>query len=186
MTSAKLELAAPEGFETPRDYVEKHLAPVAAELHRLVNEFLEPGSTSSEECSVDMAPSGEATHKWWMVDTVINERPKHVMFDGREYFAIPKESLRGKRLKVQMNATVFVKNGGSALFRLIRGDGDVVKESEFSASSSEPATITRILPFGEGPGCVTPHWQSYIMQARKLEKHSLPVCRRFSLSFTLI
>ena len=186
MTAAKLELADPHEFDTARDYIEKHLAPTAAELHRLVNEFLDPGSTSSEECSVDMAPSGEAPHKWWVVDTVINKQPKSVLFDGREYFSIPKESLRGKRLKVQMNATVFVKHGGSALFRLIRGDGDVVKDSEFSASSSEPAIISRILPFGEGSGCVTPHWQSYIMQARKLEKHSLPVCRRFSLSFTLI
>lgn len=186
MTSLRLELDNPGAYETPRDYIEKHLAPVATELHRLVNEFLAPGSTSSEEYSVDMGPSGTGTESWWAIDKVLKPEPKSVLFDGREYFAIPKETLRAKQLKVQLTATVFVKNGGSASFRLLRGDGVAIHASEFTATSGEPVTVTRILPFGEGDGCVTPHWQAYIMQAKRLDKHSMPVCRRFSLSFIYI
>ena len=117
------------------------------------------------------------------IDKPIATLTKSVMFDGREYFSIPKETLRSKRLKVQLSASCYVKNGGAASFRLVRGDGSPLPESEFLVTGSEPFLVTRVLPFGEGPGCVTPHWQAYTMQAKRLEKYSLPVCRRFSLCF---
>lgn len=186
MTGLRLELANPNAFESPREYIEQHVAPVATELHRLVNEFLAPGSTSSEEISVDMVPSGDGTSAYWTVEQPLRITPKSVMFDGRDYFTFSKDVLRAKQLKVQLTATCYVKNGGGASFRLLRGDGSSLPASEFSVHSSDPVTVTRVLPFGEGEGCVTPHWQAYVMQARRLEKHSLPVCRRFSLSFLLI
>lgn len=186
MTGLRLNLANPDGYETAHEYIENHLAPVATELHRLVNEFLAPGSTSTEECSVDMVPSGSGTDTWWPLDKLLLQGAKSIFFDGREYFAIPKETLRAKQLKVQLTATCYVRNGGSASFRLIRGDGTAVNDSLFVVNASDATSFTRVLPFGEGDGCVTPHWQAYIMQAKRLEKHSLPVCRRFSLSFILI
>lgn len=185
MTGLRLELDNPNTYESPRDYIEKHLAPVATELHRLVNEFLAPGSTSSEELAVDMVPGQDCTD-FAMLSKPLRQAPKTVIFDGRSYFTIPKETLRAKRLKVQLVATVYVKNSGSATFRLIRGDGSPLPASEFTATSSDPVTVTRVLPFGETDGCVTPHCQSYIMQAKRLNTGVIPVCRRFSLSFIYI
>lgn len=186
MTSLRLELADPSGFETPNDYIEQHLAPLATELHRLCNEFLAPGSTSSEEHAVDMVPSGEGTGAYWALDTHLGDAAKSCLFDGREYFAVPKALLREKQLKVQLTATCYVKHGGAAMFRLLRGDGEALPTSEFYVESPEPITVTRTLSFGEGKECVTPHYMLYSMQARRLAKQTLPVCRRFSMSFILI
>lgn len=183
--SARLDLADPRGFDTPRDYIEKHLAPVATELQRLVNEFLSPGASTSEAWEVDMSPHRDSAG-YANVTELLQPPVKSAFFDGREYFSIPRETLVRKRLKVQLVAVAYVKNGGSASFRLVRGDGGIIPDSEFQVASGEPTTVTRILPFGEGAGCVLPHNQQYIMQAKRLEKHSLPVCRRFSLSFICI
>ena len=186
-SGAQLELANPDLYESPRDYVEKHLAPVATELHRLLNEFLAPGSTSVEEAAVDMTAVLDVPHSWSNVDRVLKPLPKSVSFNGRDYFLIPKETLRAKQLKVQLTAVAYVKDGGAAELRIVRGDdGTPIPASVFRVIGSEPRSYVVNLPFGEAVGCVTPQLSLYVMQARRLQKQSIPVCRRFSMQFLLI
>lgn len=185
MPGAQVELANPNLYESPRDYVEKHLAPVVAELHRITNELIAPGSTSVEEWGVDMVPSSSSLGAFSPLDKRLDDTPKSVSFDGAAYQSIPKELLRRKMLKVQLVAVVYALKGDAA-FRLVREDGAVVLNSEFTTSSREPTTITCQLPFGDAPGCVAPKQLSYIMQGKGLDLGTIPVCRRFSLSFTYV
>ncbi len=186
MSGVRVELANPNLYESPREYVEKHLAPVVAELHRITNELIAPGSTSVEEWGVDMVPSGASLGTFSPLDRRLDDTPKHVVFDGAAYQSIPKELLRQKQLKVQMSALVYRKGRGDVLFRLVREDGAVVANSDISSCSSEPEMITRTLPFGDTPNAVAPQQHSYIMQGKGLDLGAIPVCRRFSLSFIYV
>lgn len=184
MSGAQVELANPNLYDSPREYVEKHLAPVVAELHRITNELIVPGATSSEEWTVDMVPSVSGAFS--PLDRRLDESPKHVVFDGATYQSIPKELLRQKLLKVQLTAVVYVKGDGDALFRLVRDDGAVVANSHINTCSPVPETISRTLPFGDAPNSVAPKQHSYIIQGKGLDPGAIPVCRRFSLSFTYV
>ena len=180
MTGVRVELANPNAYASPREYIEQHLAPAVAELHRITNELLVPGSCSSEEWAVDMVPSVRGAFS--PLDRRVAESPKHVVFDGSEYQSLPKELLRTKRLMVQFAAVVYVING-VADFRLVRDDGAIVSGSQFRTPASSPTTITCQLPFGNAPGCVAPNRHSYIIQGKGLDADATPVCRRFSMSF---
>lgn len=184
MSGAQVELANPNLYDSPREYVEKHLAPVVSELHRVLNELIVPGATSSEEWSVDMVPSVRGTFS--PLDRRLDELPKHVVFDGAAYESIPKELLRQKMLKVLLTAVVYVKGSGDALFRLVRDDGAVVANSHINSCSQLPETIARTLPFGDAPNSVAPSKHSYIIEGKGLDPDAIPVCRRFSLSFTYV
>lgn len=181
MTGVRLELANPHDYKSPADYVEQHLAPVATELHRITNELLEPGATSAEEWAVDMVPPSRSEN-FQRLDRPLLRLAKHVVFDGSEYFLISKDVLRSKQLKVQLSATVYVHENGTAVFRLVDSLGDAIENSVISTNSREPETVSVVLPFGEQRGCIHPSRQTYFIEA--CSPHGIiPVCRRFSLSF---
>lgn len=183
--SARVELANPNLYASPQEYVEKHLAPVVAELQRVIDELCVPGSTSAEDDSVDMVPAVPGNY-WSELDKRLRDTPKHVFFDGAEYLTIPKELLRQKLLKVQLAATVYVKGKGKAEFRLVRDDGQVILGSDFVTDCHEATTFRHTLPFGNTQGCVASEKRSYIIQARSIGPAAIPVCRRFSMSFVYI
>jgi hypothetical protein len=176
-------LADPKDYASPHEYVEKHLAPVATELHRIINEAFAPGSTSVEEWASDMVT--EKHWAWAPFDIPLRTHPKSVIFDGAAYFTLPKEHLKAKRVKVQLTAVVYAQ-GGSASFRLVTDTGMIIDGSEFSTSESLPTTITRVLPVADKPGCIVPALLPYHLQGRRDDWDALPVCRRFSLSFIYI
>lgn len=180
MTGVRLDL---------KDSTEQHLAATLSELHRLVDGLLTPSASTDEEWAIDMAPK-EASAEFHSLDRLVHDRPKLVTFDGAEYFSIPKEILRAKRLKVLLTAVVYGKRvgkqRGGVSFRLVRGDGMPIPASYFMVTSEEPVTITRYLPFGDQEGCVAPSRHDYIIEGRYLDVRTLPVCRRLSLSFVYI
>lgn len=186
MSGVQVELANPNTYDSPREYVERHLAPVVAELHRITNELIAPGSTSAEEWGVDMVPVNPSRNAFSPLDRRLDDSPKHVVFDGAAYQSIPTELLRSKQLKVQLSATVYVKRGGRVWFRLVRDDDVVVANSEFACSEPSAVIVTRTLPFGAQPNCVAPEQRKYIIQARSVDSGAIPVCRRFSMSFVYI
>lgn len=186
MTGVRVELANPNLYDSPREYVEKHLAPIVSELHRVTNELTAPGSTSAEEWGVDMVPANPTVGAFHSLDRRLDESPKHVVFDGAAYQSIPKELLRQKQLKVQFSALVYVKGQGDVLFRLVRDDGAVVANSHINSCSQEPELISRTLPFGDAPNSVAPKQHRYIIQGKGLDLDAIPVCRRFSLSFIYV
>ncbi len=184
MSGARIELANPLTYDSPREYAEQHLVPVVAELHRVLNELLVPGSSSGEEWAMDMVPSVGGAFS--PLDRRLDASPKHVVFDGAEYLKIPTELLRAKQLKVQLTAVVYAQGKGDVLFRLVRDDGVVVANSHMSTFSETPETITRTLPFGELPNCVAPKRHRYIIEGKGLDLGAIPVCRRFSMSFLYV
>lgn len=186
MTGARVELANPNQYASPKEYIEKHLAPVVAELHRITNELATPGSTSAEEWGADMVPSSPIINSFAPLDKRLDESPKHVVFDGSSYLSIPKELLRQKLLKVQLTALVYVKGEGDVLFRLVRDDGAVVANSHINSCSTQPELISRTLPFGDAPNSVAPKQHRYIIQGKGLDLGAIPVCRRFSMSFIYV
>lgn len=185
MPGAQVELANPNTYSSPKEYIEKHLAPIVAELHRVTNELISPGSTSAEEWGVDMAPGRDCLGFFQYLDKNLDATPKHVVFDGAAYQSIPTEILRQKQLKVQLSAVVYGIKGDVA-FRLVTADGAVVLGSEFTTPAKEPTTITCQLPFGDARGCVAPKQLTYMIQGKGLDPGAIPVCRRFSLSFIYV
>lgn len=189
MTGLRLDLPNPDTCESPREYIEKHLAPALTELHRITNELLAPGATSAEEWAVDMGP--KTTGKFFQrLDQPLYHPGKHVVFDGTEYFTLPKELLRSKQVKVQLTAVVYGKAdddcGSSVAFRLVRDDGVVIQNSDFFCHDQEPSTFTRTLPFGDATGSIAPGKRTYFLEGCSPFCQSMPVCRRMSLSFVYI
>lgn len=183
--SSRVELANPNLYATPQEYIEKHLAPVVAELHRALEEVTSPVGDKS----MDMIPQVSGP-QWSPLDTRLDNTPKHFIFDGAAYEKVPMELLRQKQLKVQLNALVYVIGEGEAEFRLVRYDGLPVGEpvigSYFETDCHEPTSFTFTLPFGNAKGCVAPEKRSYIIEARSVDPSTIPVCRRFSMSFVYI
>ncbi len=182
MSGIRLELANPNEYPSIPDYVGRHLVPVVTELHRVVNELMEPGSSSMEESSVDMVPRVPTTAAFGTLDTHYRPSPKSVVFDGASYFQIPKELLRSKQLKVLFDGVVFTGKPGQATFRLMREDGCIVSGSEFTTDSLADSHFARWLPFGEAEDRVLPRKTTYFIQGKGL----MPVCRRFALSFVYL
>lgn len=186
MTGVRVELANPNLYESPKDYIEKHLAPVVAELHRVTNELIAPGATSVEEWGMDMVPSSPVVGAFSSLDKRLDEAPKHVVFDGAAYQSIPTELLRRKQLKVQLTALVYVQGKGDVLFRLVREDGSVVANSHVNSCSASPELLSRTLPFGDAPNAVAPRQLRYTIQGKGIDLGAIPVCRRFSMSFIYV
>ena len=184
--SARVELANPNLYASPQEYIEKHLAPAVDELQRLINELTAPGSMSAEDGSVDMVPSKPAGLVFLPLDRRIDTKPKHVTFNGAEHLTLSKELLRQKQLKVQFLAVVYSYGKGDVEFRLVRDDDVIILGSHFATDCHEPTTFTHTLPFGNSQGCVAPEQRSYIMQGRCIDGAAIPVCRRFSMSFVYI
>lgn len=184
--SSRIELANPHLYATPQEYIEKHLAPIVAELARVTNELTAPGSSSAEEWGVDMVPSEPQRGRFSPLDMRLDRSPKHVVFDGAEYLKIPTELLRRKQLKVQLSVVVYVKGEGTALFRLVRDDGQVVTNSDIECCENVPFAVVRNLPFADVPNAVAPKQHRYIMEGKGLDPGAIPVCRRFSMSFLYI
>lgn len=188
MSGVRLELANLDEYFTPKQYVQEHLAPVATELHRLCNEFFTPGSTS-EATEADFTPELLAS-EWMRLDTPLHNEGKRVVFDGAEYFNVSKELLRAKQAKVQLTAVLYAipqcEEPRPVEFRLVREDGMVIEQSKMVVNSIVPVTETRILSFGDAPGLIVPAKHTYFLEAISPKRASLPVCRRFSLSFVYI
>jgi hypothetical protein len=186
MTGARLELAIPESFASAEAYVSQHLAPIAAELHRLVNEssLLVPRQLKSGQWIWYRASLASTSS---LLSTLPSSKgPKSVIFDGAEYFTIAPELLRARQLKVQLTAVVYANGGSPAEFRLVNTSGEVIEGSLILTEKQEPETITRVLPFGDKKGCIHPSMQVYHIQGKGYHAGCLPVCRRFSLSFVYI
>lgn len=189
MTGVRLELANPNDYKSPADYVEQHLAPVATELHRITNELLEPGATSAEEWLVDMVPErGFKRGDFSKLSKRLYNDAKHADFDGSAYFSLPKELLRSKQAKVQFSATVYgypVPGGtvGTVRFRLVDSDNGFIQGSSLYTTSTMPVTLTATLPFGDYQFAVKPFKARYYIQGASSDPLFLPVCRRLSLSF---
>jgi hypothetical protein len=190
VTGLRLELPNPHQSESPREYIEKHLAPVITELHRITNELLAPGATSAEEWSADMVPAVAPSPRYTRLDKCLIQMGKNVSFDGAEHLTLSTELLRAKQLKVQLTAVVYVyancQEPRTVEFRLVRDDGQAITGSEFQSISTEPETVSRTLPFGVLDGCIAPERRTYFIEGRSLGGKSQPVCRRFSLSFVYI
>ena len=186
MSGVKVELANPNAYASPREYIEQHLVPAVAELHRITNELIAPGSTSVEEWGLDMVPSKATIGSFSPLDRCLDDSPKHVVFDGAAYKSIPTELLRQKQLKVQLTVVAYVKGSGGAQFRLVRDDGVVIQRSHFVERAQTPSTSTCQLPFGAMPNCVAPEQRKYIIEGKGLDPGAIPVCRRFSMSFVYI
>jgi hypothetical protein len=186
MTGIRLEFYDPKDHEQVSDYIRDHVAPVATELHRITNELLSPGSTSAEEWSMDMVSSAPIHDGFSRLDRRLDESPKHVAFDGSEYFSLPKELLRAKQVKIQFTAAVYVKGHGTAAFRLVCDGGALIKDSEFTTDSPILFTKTCRLPFGDQRGCIQPDRRTYYIEACRTKGRGIPVCRRLSLSFVYI
>src|SRR5262245_17581802 len=182
MSGVRLELANPNDYDSPQDYVERHLAPVLTELHRLTSELFAPGSTS-EEASVDMVPESGPNSLFQRFDKPLDGAPKHVVFDGSAYFSLPKELLRAKQAKVQLTAVAYCKSDRAKLdecgFRLVSDDGTEITNSSFSVTSPHLETVSKILPFGEQPGSIWPDSRVYYLEGRSFGARTVPVCRRF-------
>lgn len=187
MTGLRLELANPDGFDSPKDYIEKHLAPVVTELHRVVNELMVPGSSSAEEWQTDSIPAF-IEDQWRRFSKPLVEVARHVNFDGSQYFSVPKELLKTKQVKVQLTAVVYSEKADVlSRFRLVDEQGEAIDNSEFTTGNDTPTTFTRILPFGEMRGSIHPSKITYYLEGRSSSARSVrPVCRRFSLSFVYI
>jgi hypothetical protein len=179
--SASVELANPNLYASPQEYIEKHLAPAVAELNRLIEDF----TALTGDASVDMVPEVPGAF-WSELDRRLEETPKRFYFNGAEYESIPKELLRQKQLKVQLNAVVYVRGKGKCEFRLVDALGNVIRQSPIVTDCHEPTPFTLTLPFGNTQGCVAPEKRSYIIQARSLDTGAIPVCRRFAMTFVYI
>jgi hypothetical protein len=189
MTGVRIELANPNSYESPKDYVEKHLVPVVNELHRMLNECLDPGSSSVEEWAVDMVPRHtEAAQQggFSIIDKPLKPAPKQVLFDGAAVHSLPRDVLRRKQAKVQFSGTVYVVGDGEAEFRLLRGDGDIVVGSVIRTDSKLPVSVSCTLPLVDGENSVVPRAMTYFIQGRMRTGGGTPVCRRFSLSFVYV
>jgi len=186
MAGVRLELGNPANYASPAEYIEKHLAPLATELHRMLNEVLDPGSSSLEECSMDMRPRSVETRAFSTIDTLLKSHPKAVLFQGQDYFGLPMQTLRTKQLKVQFSATVYTKSPGCVEFRLMSDTGDIISGSRLETSSLTPVTLCCLLPFQDAEGCIRPKSKLYVVQGRRLSDTGVPVCRRLSLSFVYI
>ena len=183
--SSRVELANPNLYASPQEYIEKHLAPLVTELERIVEELTSPVGDKT----FDMIPQVSGL-QWSPLDIRLDRSPKHFIFDGSAHEKVPKEILRQKQLKVQLNAVVYVIGGREAEFRLVTYEGSVAAEpvmgSSFETDCPEPTSFTLTLPFGNTAGCVAPEKRSYIIQARSIDPGAIPVCRRFSMSFVYI
>lgn len=183
--SSRVELANPNLYASPQEYIEKHLAPLVTELERIVEELTSPVGDKT----FDMIPQVSGL-QWSPLDIRLDRSPKHFIFDGSAYEKVPTELLRQKQLKVQLTALVYVIGEGEAEFRLVRYDGLPVGEpvigSNFETDCHEPTSFTLTLPFGNTKGCVAPEKRSYIIEARSVDSGIIPVCRRFSMSFVYI
>lgn len=190
MSGIRLELANPNEYASPKEYVEKHLAPVVTELHRAVEELLKPGASSAEEWAVDMVPNIISDREFQPFGVPIKSRAKHVVFDGSEYFSLPEALKSQKQVKVQLQAVVYVKGPGAADFRLVDDEGFVISNSSFGVASihgqNNPFTHTQALGFGAMSGLIQPELRTYYLQGRRVHGGAVPVCRRFSLSFIYI
>lgn len=189
MTGLRLELPDPSKFSSPQEYIEKHLAPALTELHRITNELLAPGATSTEEHAVDMVPPPNTGGRFSRLDRPLYQWAKHVTFQGQDYFSLPKALLKAKQVKVQLTAVVYACQRKLQVtpvqFRLVDSSGDVIDNSELRTAHSEPQTLTAVLPFGEHRGCIHPSIQTYFIEGSS-DGSATPVCRRFSLSFIYI
>lgn len=189
MSGVRLELANPNEYASPKRYVEEHLAPVVTELHRIVEELLQPGASSAEEWAMDM---GTATGRpgYQLLSKRVYDDAKHVVFDGSEYFSVPEAVLREKRVKVLFTALVYHYNAGfedeKVRFRLVDEDGTPIEGSELVTDSREPVTLSVALAIKRQKGCIQPTKATYYIEGCSSGGLSMPVCRRFSLGFLYI
>lgn len=201
MSNVKIHL--PEGHEL------SGLVSAAAELHKIMNEFMTPG-ISDEAHSVDMT-TGENMKYFTDVNERLEEKkPKSVKFSCHPEIPLFKGE---KRLKVLLSALVYVlpadkntmaaKIGSrgfkakedsrpTAAFQLVRScDRKVVEDSLFQTVSSDATPISMYLPFGiedeVSDTCrISPFEYEYHIQARSMNIKCIPVVRRFSLSTVYI
>ena len=183
MTESDVKLILPEveSFE-PADYVRDKLIPLTGHLHRLCNEFFNPGCTA-EEGSVDMMPT--EPHKYFEpLDKRVTEKPKSCIFKAEPGIPLYKGE---KRLKILLSAIVYVQPAGTACFRLVRScDGMFVEESLMQTTNTEPVLLNRYLSFGNQEGRISPFEYEYRLEAKYLGTKCYPICRRFSLVVTYV
>lgn len=181
MSDLKLYLPTKEEEESPQIYVNKKLVPLAAELHRLTNEFISRGVTE-ENSDIDMV-SQHNGRQFNVIDSNLHTvKPKMVKFSiGNE----PLEK-NGKLAKVLFRALVYSDTGEPVAFRLSKYRNgkclDWVRGSVFQISNKKPEEISLYLPLGEQNDKVSAREGEYVIESRYLTNFARGVCRRFSLS----
>jgi hypothetical protein len=212
---SNVSIVLPErGNLSEKEYVEQRLVPMAAELHKVMNEFFTPG-VSDEEHSVDMTTSDNCKFFTDVNQRVEKDKSKSVKFECPNDIPLFKGD---KRLKILLAAVVYVLPVGSdsvsakmsargfsskspptAGFQLVRScDGSVVEDSIFQVMEDKPTLYQRYLPFGKeektkGSAAgstnvcrISPFEYDYHMQARSMNVKCVPVVRRISLSTVYI
>lgn len=179
MSDLKLYLPTKEEEESPQQYVNKKLVPLAAELHRLTNQIIVRGSTE-ENSDIDMIAQHNGK-QFAVVDTYVHTVcPKSCMFkmDKGE----PMER-NGKLAKVLFKATVYSDNGKGVAFRLSRvKDGKKITGSDIQTSSRDPIDVSLYLPIGDQPDRISPLEREYVIETKYVSLFARGICRRFSLS----
>lgn len=177
MSDCKLILPEPDSFE-PADYVRDKLIPLAGQLHKLCNEFFNPGY-SDEDGVVDMTPNDP--HRYFEdCDKRVKDKPKSVIFKIDPNLPQAKGE---KRLKILLSALVYVQPSGTGCFQLVRTcDGMAVEDSLIQTIATEPTLLNRYLHFGVEPGRISPYEYEYTIQAKYMGTKCWPIVRRFSLT----
>lgn len=179
MSHLELHLPTKEEEESPQIYVNKKLVPLAAELYRLVQLNTVFDRTAEKEES-DMIPQ-DISRSYSDVNVLLTQsKPKMVKFSVDPKTPLEKN---GKILKVLFSLTAYSESGKSVAFRLVReSDGNPVRNSTIQVESEYPHQYIAHLPFGSGTDRILPEEETYILQAKFLDKPCRPVARRFSLS----
>ena len=179
MSHLELHLPTKEEEESPQQYVNQKLVPLASELYRLV-QLNTVFNRSAEKEESDM--TCQQVSKYYSdINVMLEEsKPKSVKFSVDADTALEKN---GKMLKILFSLTAYSAEGKPVAFRLRRAsDGSVIDGSIIQVESTYPHEYIAHLPFGEGKNRILPREETYIVESKYITLLSRPVVRRFSLS----
>ena len=186
MSDLKLYLPTKEEEESPQIYVNQKLVPLAAELHRLVNENMTRGVTE-ENSDIDMVPQ-EVGKQYSLVNMYLHTvRAKFCTFSvDTKQTPLQKD---GKMLKVMYKATVYSENGKPVHFRLMRvKDKVTIRQSDIQTANTKPTEHVLYLPLGDSSqkDRIQIKENEYCIEAKYVQLWARPICRRFSLSLVYV
>lgn len=183
MSNLQIHLPTKEEQESPQQYVNKKLVPIAAELYRLVQLNTVSDRTSEKEES-DMTCHEIGKH-YKPINTMLEtDKPKSVKFSLPPN-APPEKN--GKLLKVLFSCTCYSKEGKTVAFRLSRkSDNEPIEGSQIQTDSQYPHEYTLYLPIGHAKDTIWAKEAEYVITGKYVTTYSRPVVRRFSLSLIYV
>lgn len=178
MSNLKIHLPTRSEAETVSEYVENKLAPLAAELHRLVNQQFSNGL--SETDAMDMKPKWACDEFKVCNELAVQLKTKRCRFRVNTTEFPPLQN--GKRLKILWQIECFSEFGELVEFRLAKANKEPMDGALLMVERTECARYDVYLPFGDQPGRISSHDTEYVVEARYVSKPDTPIVRRFSLS----